>query len=247
MRTFLHIPPPPAFLHPWSCMGIHTHLCDYSTTRNKQHRFFSVGELAWTIICMETNKILSKIPNIMSCANSMATTEITSNPIVKQVGGQSVLYICTVDFQLDKSLSLKTTLKETFSSHCQKNIITAYCLCSSPSISATCVRLGTTQPLSGFRTVPCLIFLLLQIFDTEPVRMDCLLFQFLCLSHFHSYHLLRCISFRKVKSFHSAQSFPCKQCPIPLFLPSSLHFIGSYFMLRSSCFKEFTLQTFLQG
>lgn len=67
----------------------------------------------------------------MSCANSMATIGITSNPIVKQVGAQRVLYISTVDFHLDKSLSLKIIPKETFLSHCQKNIITAYCLCNS--------------------------------------------------------------------------------------------------------------------
>lgn len=159
----------------------------------------------------------------MSGANSMATTEFTSNPILKYLGEQSVVYICTVDFYLDKSLSIKTMLKETFPFHCQKNIITAYAI--PLSISAMCLRLGKIQPLSSFRTVPCLIFLLLQISDTEPVRMHCLLFQFLCLSHFHSYHLLYCISFRKVKSFHSGQSFPCKQCPIPLFLPFSAFYL----------------------
>ena len=87
-----------------------------------------------------------------------------------------------------------------FPSHCQKNIITAYCLCNSTfHLCYVRLRLGKIQLLSSFRTVSCLIFLLLQIFDTEPVRMYCLFFQFLCLSHFHSYHLLHCISFRKVK------------------------------------------------
>lgn len=130
------------------------------------------------------------------------------------------------DFQLGKFISLKIILKETFLS-VRKNIITAYCLCNSTFHLCYVLRLVKIQPLSSFRTVPCLIFLLLQIFDIEPVRMHCLLFQFLCLSHFHSYHLLYCISFRKVKSFHSAQSFPCKQCPFPLFLPSFLRFLFS--------------------
>lgn len=41
----------------------------------------------------------------------------------------------------------------------------------------------------------------------------------------------------------SLQTMPYS--PLPSFL--SLLFIWSYFVLRSSCFKEFTLQTFLQG
>lgn len=172
-------------------------------------------------------KRLSKTQTTESCANSIARTKAASNPIVKQVAKKwSVLYIYTIDFYLDKSLSLKIILKETFPSHCQKNIITAYCLCNSTfHLCYARLRLGKIQLLSSFRTVSCLIFLLLQIFDTEPVRMYRLFFQFLCLSHFHSYHLLHCISFRKVKSFHSGPSFPCKQCSLLLFLPSSLRFL----------------------
>lgn len=110
-----------------------------------------------------------------------------------------------------------------------------------------CLRLGKIQPLSSFRTVPCRIFLLLQIFDTGPVRMYCLLFQFLCLSHFHSYHLLYCISLKKKwKVCTVPRVFPANNALFPSsFL--SLLFIWSYFVLRSNCFKEFTLQTFLQG
>lgn len=145
---------------------------------------------------------------------------MASNVIVKPLEEwRMLLCVAAGDFSLDKSMPL--ILKKIFPSHCQKYITTgrlvsAFLL----SMSAMCIRLGKIQPLSGFWRVPCLIFLPLQIFDIEPVRMDCLLFQFLCLSRFLSRHLLYCISFRRVKSFHSAWSSACKQCPLPLFLPS---------------------------
>lgn len=128
------------------------------------------------------------------------------------------LCISVVDPSLDKSMPLIN--KKIFPFHCQKNIVTVYRLGSFSFHLCYVHKAGAIQPLSSFRRVPCLIFLPLQIVDTEPVRMYCLLFQFLCLSHVHSYHLLHCISFRKGRSFHSAQSSPCKQCPLPLFLPS---------------------------
>lgn len=89
----------------------------------------SVGQLAWSIICIAKKKfkVCPRPPSRETYANSSTTIEISSNLTVKQLEGwRMVLCVSAVDFSLDKWMPL--ILKKIFPSHCQKNIITGYCL-----------------------------------------------------------------------------------------------------------------------
>lgn len=155
-----------------------------------------------------------------------------------------VLCVSALDSPLDKSMSL--IFKKIFPSHCQKTLITSYCRCSSPFYLCYVHKAGgDTAPvkfpkssLSNLSTPPDLQYRTCQnvllafpvpVFISVPVLPSAAL------------HFLQ-----KREKFSQCPSSACKQCPLPLFLPSSLSLLFTQvcFAWRSNCFKEFNLQTF---
>ena len=153
------------------------------------------------------------------------------------------LCISVVDPSLDKSMPLIN--EKIFPSHCQKNIITVYRLCSFSFHLCYVRKAGAIQPLSSFRRVPCLIFLPLQIVDTEPLQDALLAFP---VPVFISRPVLPSAALhflQKREKFSQCPELSLQTMPsssLPSFL--SLLFTQVYCVLRSNSFKEFNLQTF---